>query len=275
MKLHCKEIFEVGFYHHIKADCTITVDDEEPKPFSGAFDNQEEITSIFAMGCTTKEWNDIFDKRNYKRVIIKGTFTFTSSIYKNIHFHGNYDDGPYDFIIVAGNQEIEVHKSILTACSKVFAAMFESEYNWKEKEENKYEIKDFPYKIIDTAICYCYENIGIDDQLDEIILLYKFADKYDMKKLKDDLAESLPLTFNNLVEYSNSFFQNNFKELLEECYTYFHYCLSFKIPIKDFELLNIEVKNGFVMKMLSLATADKIPEPSDNFSFTDCNPRFL
>uniref|UniRef100_A0AC34FYA9 BTB domain-containing protein n=1 Tax=Panagrolaimus sp. ES5 TaxID=591445 RepID=A0AC34FYA9_9BILA len=165
------------------------------------------------------------------------------------------------------------HKSVLIESSTVFAAMFESEYKWKEKEENKYEIQDFPYKTVQNAIEYCYELINID-KLEEIILLFKFADKYDMKELKDDLVESLALTPLNLVEYSNLFFQNNLEEFLEKCYIYFLHCKSFSIPIKDLELLNVEIKNTFVMKMFSNVPDDKIPEPSDHTTDQEWNNHF-
>uniref|UniRef100_A0AC34G2U1 BTB domain-containing protein n=1 Tax=Panagrolaimus sp. ES5 TaxID=591445 RepID=A0AC34G2U1_9BILA len=247
-----------------EADFTITVNDGEPKLCSDTL--QPGCISFLAMECTPEEWDNSFDVNGIKTIRIKGTLAFD-----HLHCLHSFSDYQYcteklgDFSIVAENHEFKVRKSVLIASSTVFAAMFESEYQWKEKEENKYEIQDFPFKIVETVLHFCsFEDFYFDwyHHLEEYILLYKFADKYDIKKLKIAVIQYLPLLPHYLVEYSNSFHESKCEELLEKCFEYYIVCKSDSLPIKDLELLNVEVKNYFITKMFSNASVEKILEPS-------------
>uniref|UniRef100_A0AC34F4C2 BTB domain-containing protein n=1 Tax=Panagrolaimus sp. ES5 TaxID=591445 RepID=A0AC34F4C2_9BILA len=265
--LHCREIDDVNLHIDVKAECSITVNDGEPKPFSDDF--YFENHTAFAIECTVKEWEDSFDANGIKTIRVNGTFTFAEPFLRG--YRRNVDVvGDSDFIIVAEDEELKVHKSVLIASSTIFATMFESEYQWKEKEENKYEIQDFCVEIVERALDICYGdycNPESDETPEDLVLLYKFADKYDINELKNAVIQYLTLMPHNLVEYSNLCFENDVEELLEKCYDYFIVCKADCLPIKDLELLNDEVKNKFFMKMFSNALVEKIPEPSDHKTY--------
>ena len=55
----------------------------------------------------------------------------------------------------------------------------------KESIENRVEIVDFTYDVVEKAMKYCYHyNLEPDASFDEVFLLLKFADKYDITALK-------------------------------------------------------------------------------------------
>uniref|UniRef100_A0AC34GS64 BTB domain-containing protein n=1 Tax=Panagrolaimus sp. ES5 TaxID=591445 RepID=A0AC34GS64_9BILA len=155
-----------------------------------------------------------------------------------------------DFIIVAENQEIHVHKSILLQNSDALAAMFNSQ-EWKESGENKYAFKDIPYKLVKIAVNACY---GIEYresfQKEEYLLLYKFADMY-MEKLKQALKKSLVLTPQNVVEYANFFSQNHYDDLVICCIDYILACTQHSFSVKDTELLDAQIHTMFFKRFLT------------------------
>uniref|UniRef100_A0AC34F8F8 BTB domain-containing protein n=1 Tax=Panagrolaimus sp. ES5 TaxID=591445 RepID=A0AC34F8F8_9BILA len=140
--------------------------------------------------CPTK---DLFDP-------IKGYFV---DGYLTINLNGIFTmDADNDFMIVVGNQEINVHKQVLMDSSSVFNGMFES--GWKESIENKIFVEDFSFVIVDAAVKLCYgfdvpQNFTYEDMLS----LYRFADKYEMKRIMASFnffTKIITLIFQDLVE---------------------------------------------------------------------------
>uniref|UniRef100_A0A914Q1C3 BTB domain-containing protein n=1 Tax=Panagrolaimus davidi TaxID=227884 RepID=A0A914Q1C3_9BILA len=88
-----------------------------------------------------------------------------------------------DFTIFVDEKMINVHKCVLSATSPVFARMFES--GMKESEENKVTIKDFSYRIVETAIKYCYHsNLVNDPTIENKMKVLQFFDKYNIQLFK-------------------------------------------------------------------------------------------
>uniref|UniRef100_A0A914XT19 BTB domain-containing protein n=1 Tax=Panagrolaimus superbus TaxID=310955 RepID=A0A914XT19_9BILA len=88
-----------------------------------------------------------------------------------------------DFTIIVDEKEIDAHKNVLAARSLVFARMFES--GMKEAEENKVEIKDFPFEIVEAAIKLCYHHSLVPYiTLNDKMLILQFFNKYDIQSLK-------------------------------------------------------------------------------------------
>uniref|UniRef100_A0A914Y816 BTB domain-containing protein n=1 Tax=Panagrolaimus superbus TaxID=310955 RepID=A0A914Y816_9BILA len=73
--------------------------------------------------------------------------------------------------------------------SPVLAAMLES--GLKESAENKMYIPDFSFEIVEAAIKLCYNRyIPLNFTLEDILSIYRFADKYQMKLI---MAKSTPV----------------------------------------------------------------------------------
>uniref|UniRef100_A0A914R3G9 BTB domain-containing protein n=1 Tax=Panagrolaimus davidi TaxID=227884 RepID=A0A914R3G9_9BILA len=94
-----------------------------------------------------------------------------------------------DFAIVTSDgKELKVHKNVLAAQSPVFAAMLKP--HTKESMEGKVVIPDFSSEIVEKSIKLCYNHdFDPDTSIDEAFILFKFAEKYDMELLKDDLQD--------------------------------------------------------------------------------------
>uniref|UniRef100_A0A914PH38 BTB domain-containing protein n=1 Tax=Panagrolaimus davidi TaxID=227884 RepID=A0A914PH38_9BILA len=122
--------------------------------------------------------------------------------------------------------------------------MFEND--WKEAIEGIVAIPDFPFKTVKTAIELCYGSLlHSDTNIEEIILLFHFADKYDIEELKDTIKEVILITPNNICEYANLFCEENCAELVNICIdrliVYFQYSYS----VKDLDSLNNDIKLQF------------------------------
>uniref|UniRef100_A0A914PB18 BTB domain-containing protein n=1 Tax=Panagrolaimus davidi TaxID=227884 RepID=A0A914PB18_9BILA len=162
-----------------------------------------------------------------------------------------------DFAIVAEGQELKVHKKILQKNSTVFARMFE--LNWKETAENRIEIPDISFKLLQIAIDLLYKKSYKDFlEKDEYIELYFFADKYDFEEIRKAVKSCLLLTPFNVVEYVNLAVKYSFDLLKAECQEYLTECLKCSYPIKDIKLLNDEIKN---IVFYEIFTTSKIALP--------------
>uniref|UniRef100_A0AC34FQF7 BTB domain-containing protein n=1 Tax=Panagrolaimus sp. ES5 TaxID=591445 RepID=A0AC34FQF7_9BILA len=139
--------------------------------------------------CST---DDLFDPT--KRYIVDGFLTINFNgilLIENDEKTETYSKKKVeDFTIVIGDKEIKVHKQVLIDVSPVFSGMLES--GMKESIQNKMIITDFPFEIVETSINLCY-NSNFPTSLftiEDMLLLLKFADKYEIKLIK---AKSTPV----------------------------------------------------------------------------------
>uniref|UniRef100_A0AC35EXL4 BTB domain-containing protein n=1 Tax=Panagrolaimus sp. PS1159 TaxID=55785 RepID=A0AC35EXL4_9BILA len=132
-------------------------------------------------------------------VKVYGTFKFGDDISKAIEqqkWEGTvlgdnlWNNNTKDFAIVVDGKETTAHKLILYSQSAVFSAMLNS--NMKESNENKVVISDFSFDIVEAAVkmiynCNCVTSFNIDD----LMLLQQFFDKYQIQELKDKVESVL------------------------------------------------------------------------------------
>uniref|UniRef100_A0A914PAW3 BTB domain-containing protein n=1 Tax=Panagrolaimus davidi TaxID=227884 RepID=A0A914PAW3_9BILA len=162
-------------------------------------------------------------------------------------------EGTKDFTIIVENSEIKAHKIVLSTCSPVFDAMFES--TMKEATENKMYISDFTLKIVEAAIKLCYHrtllsstNLSIDDK---ISLLF-FYDKYDIQHPKEHIENLLikEITSLNVCKLANCAILTHSNSLKRSCLDFLRQCLKAFVPISDFDDLDKDfainvLKNSF------------------------------
>uniref|UniRef100_A0A914Q6M8 BTB domain-containing protein n=1 Tax=Panagrolaimus davidi TaxID=227884 RepID=A0A914Q6M8_9BILA len=151
--------------------------------------------------CFTTE--ELFDSE--KRFIVNGEMTIKIEGVLTIEKEeilkpwksGNFDDSlcltlwnqteSKDFAISVKGQEITAHKWVLALRSPVFEKMFES--GMKEAKENKVEIPDFSFNIVESAIKRCYhqnlanESTSLETKMD----MLQFFEKYDIQLLNEIL----------------------------------------------------------------------------------------
>uniref|UniRef100_A0A914Z0N3 BTB domain-containing protein n=1 Tax=Panagrolaimus superbus TaxID=310955 RepID=A0A914Z0N3_9BILA len=156
-----------------------------------------------------------------------------------------------DIIITADGKEVTAHKLVLATRSPVFAAMFQS--GMKEAKENKVEIKDFSFDIVQAAVKLFYHHSLVTDiKLDDKMKLLSFFDKYEIHSLKNDLEAYLISGINesNVCCLANTALNSNSRKLKEKCVEFLHHCLKASKPICDFDLLDKDfalnlLKNAF------------------------------
>lgn len=108
-----------------------------------------------------------------------------SDYFSRLFSHGEHSDVK----IICGEKTFSCHKSILSARSSVFEAMFQADM--EEKKENKVEIKDFSPEVIENMLMFIYgaktpseSSLKKEDGRDQISELLKAADQYDVELLK-------------------------------------------------------------------------------------------
>uniref|UniRef100_A0A914QFX0 BTB domain-containing protein n=1 Tax=Panagrolaimus davidi TaxID=227884 RepID=A0A914QFX0_9BILA len=191
--------------------------------------------TINANGILMKEKKQ-FITLNYKRSLAPKSF-----------------NGDKDFSIVVDGKEVLVHKKLLIDSSHVLAGMFES--GMKEAVEGKMVIVDFPFKIVECAIKLLYGDRGTCKLvLEDLLLLYKFSDKYRIQFMMDLVEYHLikhisPTNVVQLTQFSSpdSF---NIKKLHQSCIKFLIKCFKEEIPINASESLNKDLvfnifTNGF------------------------------
>ncbi|XP_001603620.1 speckle-type POZ protein-like B [Nasonia vitripennis] len=92
-------------------------------------------------------------------------------------------------LVLNGGTEIAVHRIILSACSPVFAAMFEK--NMKEQRENRVEITDVDAKVMREVLRFVYTGKVNNDIKAIASNLFEAADKYAIDGLKKTCENSL------------------------------------------------------------------------------------
>uniref|UniRef100_A0A914QIQ3 BTB domain-containing protein n=1 Tax=Panagrolaimus davidi TaxID=227884 RepID=A0A914QIQ3_9BILA len=147
-----------------------------------------------------------------------------------------------DFTIVVENKEIKIHKLILKNCSNVFRAMFNS--NMKETIDNKVEITDFSFDVVETGIKMIYNcdfetSLSIDDQLS----LLQFFDKYNLPSLKEKVEQLLidHISAANVCRLTNASILSNSLKLKKKCMEFLMDSFASKTPISDIEILDKDI----------------------------------
>uniref|UniRef100_A0AC34G815 BTB domain-containing protein n=1 Tax=Panagrolaimus sp. ES5 TaxID=591445 RepID=A0AC34G815_9BILA len=144
-----------------------------------------------------------------------------------------------DFVILVEGKEIQVHKLILASRSPVFEKMFATKM--KESAENKVEIIDFSFTVVEAAIFMCYEKpFNSILTIDEYMLLLQFFDKYNIDSLKDKIELHLigEINESNVCRLVNSSLLSNSPKLYEKCGIFLKNALENNTPVSDMEYLD-------------------------------------
>uniref|UniRef100_A0AC34F6Y4 BTB domain-containing protein n=1 Tax=Panagrolaimus sp. ES5 TaxID=591445 RepID=A0AC34F6Y4_9BILA len=144
-----------------------------------------------------------------------------------------------EFTIFVEEKEIKVHRKILMDASPVWTGMFES--GMKESVENKMFIEDFPFKIVDAAINIFYSNnVPRKFSFEDILSLYKFADKYEIHLIMDLVEKYFirklsPSNVVHLIHFSKDF---SIKKLHQSCIDFLSKCSKNSTPVYGSESLD-------------------------------------
>jgi len=100
------------------------------------------------------------------------------------------NDKTADVQLIIEGKCIYAHKIILSARSNYFKAMFNS--GMCESESSKITITDFRYSTIESLIKFLYSvKTEINDDLNDLIDLYRAADKYQLESLMNYIHQSI------------------------------------------------------------------------------------
>uniref|UniRef100_A0A914Q3U0 BTB domain-containing protein n=1 Tax=Panagrolaimus davidi TaxID=227884 RepID=A0A914Q3U0_9BILA len=151
-------------------------------------------------------------------------------------------DESKDFTVVVEKKDIKVHKLVLQTKSNVFQAMFNSKM--KESIENKVEIKDFSFDVVETGIKMIYScnfetTLSIDDQMS----LLQFFDKYNLQSLKEKVEQLLisQISAANVCLLTNASILSNSLKLKNKCIEFIMAAMASKTSISDIETLDKDI----------------------------------
>uniref|UniRef100_A0AC34GXQ9 BTB domain-containing protein n=1 Tax=Panagrolaimus sp. ES5 TaxID=591445 RepID=A0AC34GXQ9_9BILA len=153
-----------------------------------------------------------------------------------------------DFAIFVGDKKIYVHKHVLMEVSPVWNAMLES--GMKEAIENKMIITDFPFEIVVATIKLCYSsNVPQKFDLEDILLIYRFADKYEIKLITANylIKHISPSNVVHLIHFTNSFIA---AKLHQSCVDFLIKCAKESVAVFGSESLDKDLVFKMFMSAL-------------------------
>uniref|UniRef100_A0A914P3T6 BTB domain-containing protein n=1 Tax=Panagrolaimus davidi TaxID=227884 RepID=A0A914P3T6_9BILA len=232
-----------------------------------SFQSQHTFEESYARGPIFTTTEELFDPEmkfivDGKLILkVKGTFKFetddhNSDIVKQKWEGGEVgnglweDDESKDFTVSVEKKEIKVHKCVLRSQSNVFRAMFNSKM--KESVENKVEIKDFSFNVVEAGIKMIY-NCSFETSLsiDDLMKLLQFFDKYNIPSLKEkaELHLIAQISAANVCHLTNSSILSNSTKLKNKCIEFMEECLASKTPISDIEILDNAILTKIVQNI--------------------------
>uniref|UniRef100_A0A914PVY4 BTB domain-containing protein n=1 Tax=Panagrolaimus davidi TaxID=227884 RepID=A0A914PVY4_9BILA len=152
-----------------------------------------------------------------------------------------------DFTVIVGKDEIKVHKCVLGAQSPVFDRMFETKM--LEGIENRVEITDFPYNIVEAGIKLCYDKtLATLTSMEDACLLLQFYDKYDIQDLKASIETQLihKISLPNVCALANVSIITNSLKLKEKSRDILVNCISNDICVPNFDRLDDDFANDLI-----------------------------
>uniref|UniRef100_A0A914Q4W4 BTB domain-containing protein n=1 Tax=Panagrolaimus davidi TaxID=227884 RepID=A0A914Q4W4_9BILA len=152
------------------------------------------------------------------------------------------NDDSKDFTIVVEKKEIKVHKCVLLTKSDVLQAMFIS--RMKESIENKVEIIDFSFNVVEIGIKMIYYcNFETSLSMNDLTSLLQFFDKYNIPSLKDKIQPLLiaQISAVNVCRLTNSSILSNSLKLKNKCFEFLMTAMASKTAINDIEILDKDI----------------------------------
>uniref|UniRef100_A0AC35G8D1 BTB domain-containing protein n=1 Tax=Panagrolaimus sp. PS1159 TaxID=55785 RepID=A0AC35G8D1_9BILA len=164
-----------------------------------------------------------------------------------------------DFEIYIGKKDatmtsITVHKCVLSSRSKVFERMIKTDM--KENRDGRVFIEDFDSDTVEAAVEYFYDQ-GCDpftNSLTSAFSLLQFAEKYDIKDLKDEIVMRLvkeKLLPEHVVEISNAAIISNSPTLRDFCSDALLIFMRHGIQVDNIDDLDEEFSKGLFKKAFS------------------------
>uniref|UniRef100_A0AC34FWS3 BTB domain-containing protein n=1 Tax=Panagrolaimus sp. ES5 TaxID=591445 RepID=A0AC34FWS3_9BILA len=144
-----------------------------------------------------------------------------------------------DFLISVDKKDIKVHRSVLAYHSPVFARMFNC--GMKETIENKIEIIDFSFEVVEKAVKLLYHRDLVSDiSIEECFSLLQFVDKYDMAIIKNNLENYLcdKINIENVCEIVQCALTANALKLQNCCMDFLMCCFSKNEFVPNMETLD-------------------------------------
>uniref|UniRef100_A0AC34F457 BTB domain-containing protein n=1 Tax=Panagrolaimus sp. ES5 TaxID=591445 RepID=A0AC34F457_9BILA len=161
-----------------------------------------------------------------------------------------WNDGNEDFTIIVKNQNIKAHKTVLANRSSVFATMFKTEF--KEGQENKVELTDFSFKVVEFGSKRCYYKCDFNTMnIEDNMLLLQFFEKYNMEKFKAELENYLVqnITVSNVCSFVKCSQLSNSPKLEKVCIDFLLKWMKNSTPVLDIDSLD----NDFALRLLEMS----------------------